>query len=155
MIDLAFYHEHTLCFMINHFSNYIIFYSIINKVNGQILIIDDSSSLRQMVKFILSEKGFDVYEAIDGAHGLAMLKELNSCGLIITDINMPQMNGIELISELKDSSDYFEIPVIVLTSESDELIKKQAVEVGATAWLEKPFQPNSLINIVERFYKKK
>ncbi len=116
---------------------------------ASILLVDDSASMREMVTFALSEAGHNVSEAEDGVEGLAIAKQ-NTFSLVITDINMPNMNGITLISELRELPDYKFLPILVLSTETGSDKKNQGRIAGATGWIEKPFNPDRLLETVNR-----
>ncbi len=115
----------------------------------KILIVDDSSSMRQMVKFTLVEEGHEVYEADNGKNGISKL-EAAEPELIITDINMPEMDGIEFIKQVRANAQYKFTPIIVLTTESEQAKQDEGKKAGATAWLIKPFTPEKLIETVKK-----
>lgn len=110
-----------------------------------ILVVDDSTTMRQMVCFTLTSAGHDVVEAADGQQGVEAAKN-GKFDLVITDVNMPVMNGIELVRALRALPDYKFIPMLVLTTESDQSIKQRGREAGATGWIVKPFSPEVLLN---------
>lgn len=114
-----------------------------------ILSVDDSASIRQMVKQTLAGAGYNVVQANDGAEGLAKARE-NSVDLIVTDLNMPVMNGLGLIRELRKLPAYKGVPIIFLTTESDAAIKQEAKLAGATGWITKPFQQEQLVAVVRK-----
>jgi len=114
----------------------------------QILIVDDSPSMRQMVNFTLAEDGYQVVEAEEGNSALA--KASAATKLVITDINMPGMNGIELIKALRAGASTKFVPIVVLTTESEEGMKAQGKAAGATGWLVKPFTPEKLLETVKK-----
>ena len=114
-----------------------------------ILAVDDSASLREMVRFTLSEAGYDVFEAGDGVEALEVAKE-NLVDAVIADVHMPNMDGIELISELRKLSGYKFVPILMLTTDSDMGLKQSAAAAGATGWLVKPFSPDRLLETVKR-----
>lgn len=118
----------------------------------KILIIDDSKSLRSAAEFTLKSAGYDTVQAGDGVEGLKALKNISQTelGMIITDINMPNMDGITFIKEVK-KTEYKFIPILVLTTEAQEDMKKEGQSAGASGWLVKPFNSEQLINIVEKF----
>lgn len=122
----------------------------------KILIVDDSSTLRASVDFTLSEQGHEVVQAGDGVEGLEVLKGFegkeSEIGMIITDINMPNMDGITFVKEVKKTSFKF-IPILVLTTESQESKKMEGKEAGASGWLVKPFKPEQLVAVVSKFLK--
>jgi two-component system chemotaxis response regulator CheY len=116
----------------------------------KILIVDDSKTIRQQVSFTLSKGGFEVVEAEDGALGLSALRANLDVALVISDVNMPNMNGIEMVQEIAKDQTVNKIPVIMLTTEgSTELIQK-AKEAGAKGWLVKPFKPEQLLAAVSK-----
>lgn len=114
-----------------------------------ILTVDDSSSIRQMVKFTLQQAGYDVIEAADGVLGLETAKS-QQADLIVTDLNMPNMNGIELIQNLRTLPNYKFTPILMLTTESDDSKKMAGKQAGATGWIVKPFNPEQLISVIKR-----
>lgn len=114
-----------------------------------ILTVDDSASMRQMVSFVLRGGGYEVVEAVDGLDALSKMtgRELH---LILTDINMPRMDGLEFTRQLRKILEYKFIPVILLTTESHADKKQEARAAGATAWIVKPFQPDQLLAVVKK-----
>jgi len=114
-----------------------------------ILTVDDSPSIRQMVKFTLMQSGYDVLEAEDGVDGLNVAKS-NKVDLIVTDLNMPNMNGIELVTELRKLDKYKFTPILMLTTESDDSKKMAGKSAGATGWIVKPFNPEQLIAVINK-----
>jgi len=118
-----------------------------------ILLVDDSASVRRTVKIALTGEGHSVMEAADGAEGLS--KVLGSrFDLVITDLNMPVMDGLTMIRQLRQKSAQTGLPVLFLTTESDPGMKAQAKEAGATGWLTKPFNPEQLLKTVARILAK-
>lgn len=118
-----------------------------NLDNKSILIVDDSSTVQSFVSIALKPSGFDTIKANNGVEALEKLK-LIDVSLIITDINMPSMDGITLIKNLRSSEDYKEVPIIILSSLTDEEYVKQGMESGANSYLFKPFKPEELVNEV-------
>jgi two-component system chemotaxis response regulator CheY len=114
-----------------------------------ILCVDDSASIRQMVKLTLSGAGYQVLQATDGADGLAKAREC-TVNLVVTDLNMPIMNGLGLIRELRKLAAYKGVPIIFLTTESDPGMKQEAKAAGATGWITKPFQQEQLVSVVRK-----
>lgn len=104
--------------------------------------------MRQMVSMTLQRSGFKILTAENGAKALQMIKETNDLNLVITDINMPVMSGLQLLKNLRDEDK--DISVIILTTESEEGMKKEAVSLGAIGWIVKPFKPTNLSDIVSR-----
>src|SRR6185312_5934558 len=114
-----------------------------------ILTVDDSASIRQMVAMTLRSAGHDVLEAGDGAEGYAKATG-NTVHAVITDLNMPVMNGIEFIRKYRQHPASKGVPIILLTTESDEELKREAKEAGATGWIVKPFKQDQLLAIVKK-----
>jgi two-component system chemotaxis response regulator CheY len=114
-----------------------------------VLTVDDSASIRQTIKIALSGEGYGVSEAQDGMEGLKRA-EGGRFDLIITDLNMPVMDGLTMIRELRKVPSQAGVPIIFLTTESDAQIKAQAKAAGATGWLTKPFDPDQLVKIVQK-----
>ena len=115
----------------------------------RILTVDDSRTMRDMVNFTLRGAGFEVYEAEDGLKALSAL-DVNKVDAIITDINMPNMDGITLIRQVRASAKHKVTPIVILTTESDGAKKAEGRTAGATAWLVKPFAPEKLIEVVRK-----
>lgn len=114
-----------------------------------ILAVDDSSSMRQMVSFTLKSDGHDVTEAEDGVVALNTAKSKNF-DLVLTDVNMPNMDGITLISELRKLPGYKGTPLLMLTTESASDKKQSGKNAGATGWIVKPFNPEQLLAVIKR-----
>jgi two-component system chemotaxis response regulator CheY len=114
-----------------------------------VLIVDDSMSMRQVVRMALGSAGYEVIEAEDGK---AALQKLNGqkIHLIISDVNMPNMDGISFVKEVKASPNYRFTPIIMLTTESQEGKKQQGKSAGAKAWVVKPFRPEQLLTAVSK-----
>ncbi len=114
-----------------------------------ILAVDDSATVRQMTGLVLRGAGFQVVEAVDGVDALAKLtgQELN---LILTDLNMPNMDGLELTRRVRTLANYKFVPVVLLTTESHPEKKLEGKAAGATAWLVKPFNPDQLLAVVKK-----
>lgn len=111
--------------------------------------VEDSTSLREMVTFTLTDAGYDVVEAQDGRDALDKLSD-RDIDMVITDMNMPNMNGIELTRSLRADPAYRFIPVVFLTTESQMQKKQEARSAGATGWIIKPFKPDQLVRIVKK-----
>lgn len=118
-------------------------------MSANILTVDDSASIRMTTKIALTNAGYSITEAVDGADGLAKAKS-GSYDLIVTDLNMPNMNGLEMIEALRQSPAHTGIPIIFLTTESDADMKTRAKAAGATGWVTKPFDPENLVKIVRK-----
>jgi two-component system chemotaxis response regulator CheY len=113
-----------------------------------ILTVDDSASVRQMVKFTLTDAGYSVIEAVDGKDALAKLA--NPVNLVITDLNMPNLDGIGLIRSVRANPACKGIPIIMLTTESQESRKQEGKAAGATGWIVKPFTTQQMVAVVKR-----
>ena len=114
-----------------------------------ILAVDDSTSLRQMVAFTLKSSGFEVIEAVDGQDALDKLRD-RSVDLVLTDQNMPRMDGITLVKQLRAQAQYQSTPILILTTESSDEMKQAGRAAGATGWLVKPFDPVRLIEVIQK-----
>ena len=114
-----------------------------------ILIVDDSASLRQVVAIALKGAGYEVLEAVDGKDGLVKL-DGRKVNLIISDVNMPVMDGITFVKEVKKLATHRFTPIIMLTTESDESKKREGQAAGAKAWVVKPFKPEQMLGAVQR-----
>lgn len=114
-----------------------------------ILAVDDSASMRQMVSFTLKNAGFNVVEAVDGqdAYEKANGREFN---LVLTDQNMPRLDGIGLTRKLREHPKFKTVPILILTTESSDQMKQAGRAAGATGWLVKPFDPNRLIEVIRK-----
>ena len=115
----------------------------------KVLSVDDSGSIRQMVTFTLKGAGYEVIEAVDGQDALEKAK-LNTVDVVLTDQNMPRMDGLTLIKNLRALPAYSTIPILMLTTESGDAMKKQGKMAGATGWLVKPFGPQKLLEIMKK-----
>ena len=118
-------------------------------MNARILTVDDSASIRLTTNVALSGAGYSVSEAVNGADGLAKA-QADHYDLIVTDLNMPVMDGLTMIEELRKIPSQMGVPIIFLTTESDAALKTRAKAAGATGWLTKPFDPENLVKIVRK-----
>jgi two-component system chemotaxis response regulator CheY len=114
-----------------------------------VLVVDDSATMRQQTRTLLQTNGYTVVEAGNGAEGLEAAKGA-AVGLVIVDVNMPVMNGIEMIGKLRKMDKYDKTPIFVLTTESSGNIVSQGKAAGATAWIVKPFNPQILLAAVKK-----
>ena len=114
-----------------------------------IMTVDDSASVRQMVSFTLRQAGYEVVEAVDGKDALSKL-DGNPVHMVITDLNMPNLDGIGLIKGVRSNAAYKFIPIIMLTTESQESKKLEGKQAGATGWIVKPFKPEQLISVTKK-----
>lgn len=113
-----------------------------------ILTVDDSATVRQMVAFTLTAAGYNVIEARDGQDALTKLTQ--PLGMVLTDLNMPVLDGIGLIKRLRAHPTCKYVPIVVLTTESETAKKQEARAAGATAWIVKPFRPEQLVAVVQK-----
>lgn len=116
----------------------------------KILAVDDSTSMRQMVSFTLKGAGYEVVEACDGLEALNLAKQESGVDLVLSDVNMPNMDGIQLIKELRGLTDYKFTPMLMLTTESAGDKKSEGKAAGATGWIVKPFNPDQLIATIKK-----
>jgi two-component system, chemotaxis family, chemotaxis protein CheY len=117
-----------------------------------ILIVDDSESIREVVIFTLENAGYKVIPAIDGKDALQYL-DGQHLDMILTDLHMPNMDGIALIKEVRKIENYKYVPILYLTTESQQSIKNEARQAGATGWIVKPFMPDKLIAAIAKIVK--
>ncbi|MGD8110392.1 response regulator [Vibrio sp. TRT 21S02] len=115
----------------------------------KILAVDDSISIRQMVSHTLKDAGYDVETANDGRDALIKVGS-TKFDVVISDVNMPNMGGLELVKALRDKPQYKFIPILMLTTETSAEKKKQGKDAGATGWLVKPFNPDTLLKTLKR-----
>jgi two-component system chemotaxis response regulator CheY len=115
----------------------------------RVLTVDDSKTMLQMLQFALKQGGFEVIQGENGQEGLDLL-EANSVDVIITDINMPVMDGITFIKELRKKPKNKATPVLILTTESSQSKKEEGRSAGATGWIVKPFDPGKLLEVIRK-----
>ena len=116
----------------------------------KVLIVDDSRTIRQQVSFTLAKSGFEVVEAEDGCDGIAKLKANPDIAMIISDVNMPNMNGLEMVEAINKDAALKHPPVVMLTTEGAAEMVDRAKRAGAKGWLVKPFKPDQLVAVVTR-----
>ena len=114
----------------------------------RILVIDDSETIRQQVKHALAATGYEIIEAIDGVDGLEKLRTRNDIDMALCDVNMPRMNGLDMIAEVQRTGS--RIPILMLTTEGQPSLIKRAREAGAKGWIVKPFKPELLVAAVTK-----
>lgn len=115
-----------------------------------VMIVDDSASMRQLVAFSLKDAGFDVLPAINGKDALDKLNGAK-IDMVVTDLNMPEMNGLEFIKAMRIRPGFKFTPIVMLTTESQEAKKLECRQAGASGWLVKPFTPEQLVETVKKF----
>jgi len=118
-------------------------------MGASILVVDDSVSIRQSVRFILEQNGYTVYEASDGAEGLKRLGE-QKVQLVITDVNMPNMDGLTMVKKIRETEGVKFLPILVLTTESQGSVVEEGKKAGATGWIVKPFNNEKLIETIKK-----
>jgi len=114
----------------------------------KILIVDDSVSMRQMINMILSGAGYEVVQAVDGKDGVAKMSA--DIKVIITDYNMPNMNGIEFIKAVRSGTVNKSVPILMVTTESEDGKKQEGKSAGATGWITKPFDKDTLLQTIHK-----
>ncbi len=115
-----------------------------------ILIVDDSVSILELLKLILEQEGYKVISASDGKDALKHFTEKADIDLLLTDLHMPNMNGLELIKEVRKKAEFKYMPILFLTTETKTEIKKEAKEAGATGWITKPFDKERLLRTIKK-----
>ena len=119
----------------------------------KILVVDDSDSIREIVSMTLENEGYEIIIGVDGVDALEKIEKQDDLSLIITDLHMPNMDGIGLIKEVRASDKYPRIPILFLTTETQMARKMEAKEAGATGWIIKPFIPAKLVMAVKKVLK--
>ncbi|GAB1484078.1 response regulator [Treponema sp.] len=116
----------------------------------KVLVVDDSAAIRQSITYVLEQGGYEVTEAKDGMDALSVLSGMGVPDLIITDVNMPNMDGISFIRKVREDIKYKYLPIIVLTTESQGSKMTEGKEAGATGWIVKPFSSEKLLSVVKK-----
>ncbi len=116
----------------------------------KVLVVDDSAAIRQSITYVLQQGGYEVLEAKDGMDGLTALASMDVTDLIITDVNMPNLDGISFIRKVRENAKYKFTPIIVLTTESQGSKMNEGKEAGATGWIVKPFSAEKLLGVVKK-----
>lgn len=114
----------------------------------KIMTVDDSATVRQMMRFTLEDAGFEVSEAVDGVDAMKKFAAGEQIDMLITDLNMPNMNGIELIRAVRNDASNRFVPIIMLTTEAGECKRQEGKSAGASGWIVKPFKPNQVLAVV-------
>ena len=117
-------------------------------MSKRIMIVDDSVTVRQVLRLTLTDAGYDLLEACDGEDALKVMAG-QSIDMMITDLNMPKMDGIELIKQVRQRQDYRFMPIVMLTTESADEKKQAGKSAGASGWIVKPFKPEQLLKVVK------
>lgn len=120
-------------------------------MSKKIMVVDDSNAIRQSLSFTLKSAGYEVVEAANGVDALNLMKQ-HTVGLFISDVNMPEMDGITLLKKIKEDKDYNHTPVIMLTTESSGEMINEGKSAGAKAWMIKPFTPDQLLDAVKKLF---
>jgi two-component system chemotaxis response regulator CheY len=115
-----------------------------------VLVVDDSSTMRQMVAYTLKNAGYDVVEAGNGKEAVGKLNGGTKPALVVTDLNMPEMDGITLIAEIRKMAAFKFTPILMLTTESADDKKKAGQAAGATGWIVKPFNPEQMLKVIQK-----
>ena len=118
-------------------------------MSKHILIVDDSKTVRNLVAFILKAEGFKVTTAEDGLHGLEKLYAMESVDLILSDINMPRMDGFTFIAQVREQDIYKDIPIIILSTEGEESDIQKGIQLGANLYMVKPAQPEKMVRNIK------
>ncbi len=115
----------------------------------KILIVDDAVTVRQLVKIALTKYGFEIHEGVDGVDGLNKVQE-TQMDLVITDLNMPNKNGLELVKDIRGIGSYAKTPIFMMTTESSQEVALEGRKIGVTAWIVKPFKPDQLLGAIRK-----
>jgi two-component system, chemotaxis family, chemotaxis protein CheY len=119
--------------------------------NRRVLSVDDASTMRKMISLTLKTAGYEVVEAEDGPEALELISKMD-VDLMILDVNMPKMNGIELVRKVRSSQRHARTPIIMLTTETQEAVRLEARKAGATGWINKPFKQEHLVGAVGKVF---
>ncbi len=119
-------------------------------MSKKVLVVDDSLTVREHVSAALASSGFEVIGAQDGIDGLEKLSACEDVVLVFCDVNMPRMNGLEMIEEVKRMEKYADLPIVMLTTEGRADLVRRAKEAGARAWIVKPFKPGHLVAVMKK-----
>jgi len=119
-------------------------------LSKRVLVVDDSATVRQMVGTTLGQAGYEIVEAVDGADGLSKLSDDHDISMVICDINMPRMSGLEMMEQIAQSKTIRKVPVVMLTTEGQPALIQRARQAGAKGWIVKPFKPDLLLAAVNK-----
>jgi two-component system chemotaxis response regulator CheY len=119
-------------------------------MSKKVLVVDDSATVRQQVRSALSMAGFEVVEASDGVDGMARIDESRDLSAVICDVNMPRMNGLELVEKVKGNPRHATLPIVILTTEGSAALIQRAKAAGAKAWIIKPFKAELLVSAIKK-----
>ncbi len=117
----------------------------------KVLTVDDASTMRKMISLTLKAAGYEVLEANDGPEALDMISKMD-IDMMILDVNMPKMNGIEVVKRVRRNDRHIKTPIIMLTTETEEAVRNEAKIAGATGWINKPFQQDHLVGAVGKVF---
>jgi len=117
---------------------------------AKVLIVDDSSTVRQQVSLALTQAGFDVMEAVDGVAGAETIAANDDINMVICDVNMPRMNGLEMLEKVKGEAKNDKLPILMLTTEGQPALIQKAKKAGAMGWIVKPFKAELLVAAVKK-----
>jgi two-component system chemotaxis response regulator CheY len=118
-----------------------------------ILVVDDSSTVRQQVSLALSQAGFSILEAADGREAIAAIEANRHIAMVVCDVNMPVLNGLEMVEQVKSRPEHKALPILMLTTEGQPSMIKRAREAGAVGWIVKPFDANQLVQATRHLTK--
>lgn len=118
-----------------------------------VLVVDDSSTVRQQVALALKQAGFDIVEAADGREAIAALEARRGIDMVVCDVNMPHVNGLEMVERVKAKPEHRALPILMLTTEGQPSLIKRAREAGAVGWIVKPFDANQLVQAARHLTK--
>lgn len=119
-------------------------------MSKKILIVDDSATVRQQVGMALTQAGFSVLEAVDGIDGKEQIEKHSDISLVVCDVNMPRMNGLEMVTQVKAVEKHANLPILMLTTEGDPSLIARAKKAGAKGWIVKPFNADLLVNAAKK-----
>jgi two-component system chemotaxis response regulator CheY len=116
----------------------------------KVLVVDDSASVRQQVGLALKQVGYEVIDGVDGVDGAEKVRKDASIGMVICDINMPRLNGLDMLEQVKSDAKFAKLPIVMLTSEDSPALVERAKKAGAKGWIIKPFRADLLVATVKK-----